>query len=502
MKRAASITISLVWSLISPAQQQFQEYISDAANPSNFVAWQMNTTSDSGFIFNGLTDFTDAYLMKSDQVGNIQWLKNYTGLDNIYTVEQVADDGYIMLGKGDTDQAVLMKTDASGNIQWAKKRSGIAWPGGCVHELPTGGYIFAGIFFQSQLKVFLCRTDTAGNVLWEKAYNIGVAVYTSNFLQLTPDGGFIVCGGLPSAGGIGLVKMDGAGNIQWQKSLFPGELGGNTIHVTPSGYFISGAGGVYHAAILTDSSGNVIWAQGWQRLTNSSFYEDPFKVVANGDQLICYGVRFLSLTQRSNLIFRFDTLGNILWSNYYGTFPAATAVDIVESRATPGNGLAFMALNFNAEVFIMSMDSSMTPNCNDSAANFFPTPLPVTYGTSAVVATPLFTTYTNVTYPVVTRVTSTYYNCTPLGNDDNMQDANIRLYPNPANNKAVLEFSSAMEGDGIVILDVSGRTVCTIELNRNSEKAEINVEDLAPGLYLWKYETDGKVITGKFLVQH
>jgi hypothetical protein len=174
----------------------------------------------------------------------------------------------------------------------------------------------------------------------------------------------------------------------------------------------------------------------------------------------------------------------------------------VESRATPGNGLAFMALNFNAEVFIMSMDSSMTPNCNDSAANFLPTPLPIPYGTSAIVATPLFMTYTNVTYPVVPRITSTYYNCTPLSNEHHLQNAAVRTYPNPVNEKITLEFSPGMEKGTITLLDISGRVARTITPVEGAVKAEINVEDLAPGLYVWKYQTNESSVAGKFLVQH
>ena len=71
------------------------------------------------------------------------------------------------------------------------------------------------------------RTDSAGVLLWEKSYG-GASYDWLNSIKVTTDGGVIMCGFVYNNGGditvnigaidIWIVKTDTSGNIEWEKS--------------------------------------------------------------------------------------------------------------------------------------------------------------------------------------------------------------------------------------------------------------------------------------------
>ncbi len=72
-----------------------------------------------------------------------------------------------------------------------------------------GGLVFMG----RSSGIWLIKTDADGNVQWIKSYHgsDGHAVIQ------TPDGGFLIAGGLHKDGL--LIKTDGIGNLQWTKTF-------------------------------------------------------------------------------------------------------------------------------------------------------------------------------------------------------------------------------------------------------------------------------------------
>jgi hypothetical protein len=89
-------------------------------------------TSDGGFVLIGSTasfgaGYTDAYLVKTDSIGNLEWQKEFGGTedDRAYSVCLTRDGGYIIAGTtgssgaGELD-AFVVKTDFSGAAVWTK----------------------------------------------------------------------------------------------------------------------------------------------------------------------------------------------------------------------------------------------------------------------------------------------------------------------------------------------------------------------------------------------
>jgi hypothetical protein len=169
----------------------------------------------------------DAFLIKTNASGNVQWAKTYGGTNNdsAYSVQQTSDGGYILagvtysFGTGGGD-AFLIKTNASGNVQWAKTYGG-AGIDKFIRVLQTsdGGYIAVGYtssFGAGGYDVFLVKTDTNGNIIWAKTYG-GWNNDIASSVQRTSDGGYIVAGTTWSFGAgngdVFLIKTDANGNI-------------------------------------------------------------------------------------------------------------------------------------------------------------------------------------------------------------------------------------------------------------------------------------------------
>ncbi len=79
-------------------------------------AYSIQQTSDGGYIVAGYTYFFgaggwDAWIIKLDAKGNVQWQKTYGGKDDdeAYSIQQTSDGGYIVAGYTDlSTQAMVM----------------------------------------------------------------------------------------------------------------------------------------------------------------------------------------------------------------------------------------------------------------------------------------------------------------------------------------------------------------------------------------------------------
>lgn len=188
---------------------------------SNFdSAWSVIQTTDGGYALAGTTfsSFTseDAYLIKTNSAGVVQWQKTYGGTlsDGSYGVIQTLDAGYVLVGytysfgAGASD-VYLVKTDSSGNMVWGKTYGTTGYDfGNGVVKTSDGGYTIGCSGF-----VDLIKTDSNGIMVWSKDY--GVA--TRSVAATVDEGYILACDTGVDPAGL-LVKTDFNGSMQWSKS--------------------------------------------------------------------------------------------------------------------------------------------------------------------------------------------------------------------------------------------------------------------------------------------
>jgi parallel beta-helix repeat protein len=140
-------------------QMQWNKTYGDAYNdrPSCFIE-----TVDGGFLLAGSTSQKsdnrlqdDAWLVKLDSEGNMQWNKTYgnDGEDNICSVLESQDGGYIVAASIDVSSehppsgALIFKIDTSGKTEWTAEYQGITQPAIKplqIIETEDNMYVFAG----------------------------------------------------------------------------------------------------------------------------------------------------------------------------------------------------------------------------------------------------------------------------------------------------------------------------------------------------------------------
>ena len=217
-------------------------------------AYSIQQTSDGGYILAGMTDsfgagHYDAWVLKLDGNGNVQWEKTYGGTndDYAYSIQQTSDGGYIVVGGAGSVGAWVLKLDGNGNVVWQKSYEGYIFIS--VKRTSGGGYIVAGADFHG---LWILRLDTSGNVVWQKAY-CGTSISNwTDCIDQTTDGGYVV------TGSNAVLKLDVNGNVQWQKSY--GIVQTSIKQTSDGGYILAGfdSGGAY--ILKLDVYGDVQWA--------------------------------------------------------------------------------------------------------------------------------------------------------------------------------------------------------------------------------------------------
>jgi len=179
-------------------------------------------------------------------------------------------------------------------IQWQKTFGGIqADFGDCIQQTTDGGYIMLGSSRSSNghawgnhggSDFWVVKLDAAGDTLWTKCYG-GSSNESTNFVEQTSDGGYILSGltsstngdvtGFHGGGGdFWIVKIDGSGNILWQKCLGGSgdEISATSRQTSDGGYIVTGSsnstdfdvtgnhGGFDAWVVKLDGSGGIDWS--------------------------------------------------------------------------------------------------------------------------------------------------------------------------------------------------------------------------------------------------
>jgi hypothetical protein len=169
----------------------------------------------------------DHDLVKIDAIGNEAWDRKFAGW--LKSGQQTRDGGYIVVGYKENfgalgdDEFWLIKTDSNGTEQWNRTfgTPGDNW-GNSVQQAKDGGYVIAG---WSDGIALLVKTDSLGKETWRKSFP-GKGMSDGYYVLQTKDGGYIMVGYTRPKAAYGdrtsdlfLVRTDSNGNVKWEKIL-------------------------------------------------------------------------------------------------------------------------------------------------------------------------------------------------------------------------------------------------------------------------------------------
>ncbi len=258
----------------------FANYILNT--PDGGYVFVGHTDSDDGDVTSNAGE-RDVWIVKLTKNGTIQWQKTIGGAKNdyAYMLQVTNDAGYILTGytysnngdvsgnHGDAD-AWVVKLNNVGNIQWQKSLGGSSEDiGRSVIATPDGGYIVAGSTMSYNGDVidnhgfadaWVVKLSGNGSIEWQKCLG-GTREDVGRSIQLTLDGGYIVAGSTFSTNGdvVGnhgsqdawLVKLSSTGLIKWQRAL------GGTATEFVNSVQLSNDGGYVIAGQTNSTNGDV-----------------------------------------------------------------------------------------------------------------------------------------------------------------------------------------------------------------------------------------------------
>jgi hypothetical protein len=310
------------------------------------TAYSLVETSDGGYAIAGDTQSfgagdSDFWLVKTDENGTVEWTKTYDkGADErAYSLVEASDGGYVLagdisyssddLGYGWSD-AWLVKTDESGNLEWSRRYGGAGFD--CAYglvEASDGGYVLVGftqVWGDGWNDFWLVKTDPNGNLDWSHTYG-GDRPQNAYALVEASDGGYVLAGftELSDAelSAFWLVKTDKYGYMAWNQTIGVDydyawalvevsdggyALAGRTDYLAPDGYDV--------VLIKTDKNGKVKWNQTY----GSEMSEEAYSLVATSDG----GFIIAGYTSSSGYEYpdcwltKTDANGDMQWNRTYG----------------------------------------------------------------------------------------------------------------------------------------------------------------------------------------
>jgi hypothetical protein len=278
------------------------------------VGIHVEQTDDGGYILGGYTRSVgaggfDAYLVKTDEAGEVDWTCVWgDSLDEtVSCVTQTTDGGYIVSGNTQSFgpngfmDAFLMKVEEGGDMEWVRIYGGDPTDfGRYVIQTPDEGYLLSGFctkLLQDQdvRSVWLVKTDETGDTLWTRAYDVSDGYDLGQEIKATSDGGYIVAGWAEVSLGVDydvlLLKLDANGDSLWSRQ-YGGrrwDLGESVEQTSDGGYIVTGlANGisnVYDIWLLkTDANGDTLWTRTYGGTGNDHAYS--VRETTDGNYLI------------------------------------------------------------------------------------------------------------------------------------------------------------------------------------------------------------------------
>jgi hypothetical protein len=313
----------------------------------------------------------DIWVTKLNLFGGIEWKKALGGSGTetahrliyhndgtaLIVASTTSTNGDAAGHHGSTD-IWLVKIDGSGAVLWQKPLGGTAGDEyRYIDVLSDNSYILTGYTNSNDGDVFgnhggediwVVKISTSGNIEWQKTLG-GTGSDRPRFIMPMPDGDFVMVGSTASNNGdvtghhgnndLWVVRLDGIGNIKWQKPY------GGTQSETGFRAVVSATGSITVMANAMSTNGDVVGFAGgttpdvwvvdvaynngainWQQCIGGTRLETPVTIVKDADNkyLVCSitsswdGAAASNHGQDDILLTRITSTGAIEWSKSFG----------------------------------------------------------------------------------------------------------------------------------------------------------------------------------------
>lgn len=347
MKNFYTLILSFIFSLspfLLSSQSNLIEWQKTYGGSSYDGAYCIKQTSDGGYIVSGYSWsadgdvkghhgtngwYPDGWVMKLNANGDTAWTKSLGGTYDDYAnavmetddgnfvvaLQTQSDDGDVSVNKGGWDYWIV-KLDTAGSILWEKSYGGTGSDyATSVVQATDGNYVVAGFSNSTGGDVtgnkggedfWIIKIDeNNGSIIWKKNYG-GTGYDDAISIANTFDNGFIAAGYTSSDDGditqnqgyndYWVVKLDSAGDLQWQKTMGGDyyDEANSVVQTSDSGYIIAGAsystggtgdvsvskGGWDYWLVKLNSSGTQIE---WEKTYGGTMNDLPYSVIQTSE---------------------------------------------------------------------------------------------------------------------------------------------------------------------------------------------------------------------------
>jgi hypothetical protein len=510
-------------------------------------------TADGGYAVAGYTNSfgaggNDFYIVKlAGTGGTLQWTRTIGGAGNdiALSIIQTADGGYAVSGEttsfgaGNFD-AYIMKLDYNGMLQWSRTVGGAGDEyGESIIQTPDGGYAVASYttsFGAGDYDVYIIKLDAAGMIQWSRTIGGPGYDYALSIIQTTDDG-YALFGstGFYGAGYTDyyVVKLDSNGSLQWSKTIggTGGDYGFSIVQALDGGYALSGttvsfgAGNLDIYIVKLDHNGSLQWT----RTVGGTEHDYGYVIIQTTDGGYAVSGSTASFGAGGNdaYIVKLNSSGSLQWSKTAGGMNYDYTLSIIQTT-DGGYAAADYSASFgagDADIYIVKLDAAGNTCGNTSS------PLPSS-GTGGTLGSPASIT-TSPTPSVSSPSPSTgtggvlttlcFVGIQPISNELPGSYRLYQNYPNPFNPSTKIKFDvptplnppfsqrgEERSGGGFVTLtiyDILGREIATLvdqQLKPGSYEVEWSAtggaSNYPSGVYFYKLVTNEFFDTKKMIL--
>ncbi|WP_298221690.1 T9SS type A sorting domain-containing protein [Flavobacterium sp.] len=456
-----------------------------------------NTKSYDGDIIGNHGGYSDAWVVKLSNSGDLEWQKTLGGSaeDGIYSIQQTTDGGYIVAGyttSNDGDvignhgqfDAWVVKLSSSGAIEWQRAFGGTAdeWISS-IQQTTDGGYVFAGYSWSisgdiptyiGNTAAWVVKISAAGIIEWQKALG-GVAGDRLYNIRQTADGGYVTVGYTNSVHADGsaaygdfdccVTKLSPTGTIVWKKG-FGGTADDYAYDIqqtSDNGYIVAGSTESNDFQVSGNHGYEDIWifkisdtgALQWQKTFGGTDHDRPYSIqkITEGNYIFAGqtwsadGDISLNHGAQDGWIVEISDSADIIWQKTVGGY----SMDILQSIQPTADG-SCVAVGYAA-----SLDGDVAGNHGS-------------FDSWVVKLDPKLATET-------------------------FNNQAFRLFPNPANQFLNIQNPNNEFIEKITVSDLTGK----ILIEQSGNLSEIDVLFLPQGMYFIQILSQGKTTTQKFI---